>query len=90
MKRHPTTITDNAINARNIARRVLNKGCSYADGRKNGVRYKWLFWRCNPASGMLKSAVEDALYSANIKNWSVTLHTNKYGHSDAISVTIHA
>ena len=92
MKYHPAaTVTENAINARNIVRGVVGKGCNYADGRKNGVRYKWLFWRHQATGlGVLKHAVEDALYNANIKNWSVMLHVNKYGQGDAISVTIYA
>lgn len=89
MKHHPTTITENAIHARNIVRGVLGSGCNYADGRKNGVRYKWLFYTMyDPYT--TKSKVEDALYNANIKNWSVTLHVNKYNRNDAISVTITA
>jgi hypothetical protein len=90
MKHYPATVTPNAINARNIVRSVVGKGCNYADGRKNGVRYKWFFERNRPASVLMKGAIEDALYNANIKNWSVSLHINKYGYGDAISVTIYA
>lgn len=90
MKHHPTTITENAIHARNIVKGVIGKGCNYADGRKNGIRYKWM--DCNIATtGILKHAVEDALYNAGIKNYTVTLHPNKYRfRADSISVTIHA
>lgn len=89
MKHHPATVTPNAIHARNIVRKVLGSGCNYADGRKNGVRYKWIFYSMN-VPGLTKHNVEDALYNANIKNWSVMLHVNKYGRGDAISVTIRA
>jgi hypothetical protein len=90
MKYHPAaTVTENAINARNIVRGVLGSGCNYADGRKNGVRYKWLFYTMyDPYT--TKRKVEDALYNANIKNWSLMLHINKHNQSDAISVTIYA
>ena len=89
MKHHPATVTDNARNARNIVKGVLGFGCNYADGRKNGVRYKWLLDYQSPPIGMLKHTVEDALYHANIKNWKVETHINRYGHPDGISVTIH-
>ncbi len=85
---HPTTITENAIRARNIAKGVIGSGCNYADGRKNGVRYKWIFR--NNASPNLRYAVEKALSDADIQNFSVMLHVNKYGQGDAISVTIYA
>jgi hypothetical protein len=89
MKYHPTaTVTDNAKNARNITRKIIGRGCDYADGRVGGVRYKWMFNRNMPATSLLQQSIVDALYNANIENWRVVKHVNKYGHADAISVTI--
>jgi hypothetical protein len=88
MKHYPATVTPNAIRARNIAKGVVGFGCNYADGRKNGVRYKWIFWN-NPLPNV-RYAVEKALCDADIQNFSVMLHVNKYGRGDAISVTIYA
>lgn len=88
MKHYPTaTVTENAVHARNIIRKIIGRGCDYADGRIGGVRYKWLF-RFNQATKLLKQDISDALYNAKIENWKVVLHVNRYGHTDAISVTI--
>ena len=89
--KHPcTTIDYNAVTARDIARGIIGKGCDYADGRKNGVRYKWLFRRYSTIPlGMLKNQIEDAFSASGIKNYRVVLHANKW-NVDAISVTVHA
>lgn len=86
--RYTATVTDNSRHARNIVKSVLGCGCNYADGRKNGVRYKWLLDYNSPPIGVLKHAVEDALYHANIKNWKVEAHIDVFGQATGISVTI--
>lgn len=89
--KHPSgTIDNNAINARNIARSIIGKGCDYADGRKGGVRYKWLFRRNSTIPiCVLKNQIENAFNSAGIKNHHVVAHTDSWPNP-AISVTVHA
>jgi hypothetical protein len=86
MKHHPATITSNTTLARDIAKNVIGKSCKYADGRKNGIRYKWLFnyGEVGPLS-ILKNDVEIALRSANVKNFKVDIHT---AGIDGLSVTV--
>ena len=87
--KHPcTSIDSNAIAARNIVRSIIGKGCDYADGRKNGVRYKWIFWHSRrPNLNVLRTSVETALANCNIKNFVVSIH-NHPTLCDATSVTL--
>lgn len=89
--KHPCTKIDgNAVAARNIARSIIGKGCDYADGRKNGVRYKWMFRRYNMTPiGVYRDQIENALSMADIKNYSVAVHADKWANP-AISVTLMA
>jgi hypothetical protein len=89
MHHYPTTITDNAIAARNIVTRIVGRGCNYADGRKNGIRYKWLI---NTLTDDIINSVHAELIKNGIKNCNIMLHGPRYGTNGhaGISITVHA
>lgn len=68
MRNYTSIIDDNARNARSIVTSIMGKGVSYADARKNGVRYKWFIER-NVIPTMY--AIEAALKKNGIKNWEL-------------------
>ena len=88
--KHPVTlIDDNAINARIIVTSILGIGCKYSDGRKNGVRYKWLpkFYKDFPAFSIQR--IENCFKTAGIKNYKITKHPwTRNGAGMAISVLL--
>lgn len=86
--KHPSAvIDDNANIGRDIAKNIIGRSCNYADGRKNGVRYKWIVDNGTIPIVSFKQKIEDAFRSYGVKNYNIAMHVDKFNIPVAISVT---